>query len=239
MATVWRMRVAALALLLSIVGVEPARALVDDLDSSETQPGASLVAPFDLSAGHASFLVVSQLGGRDAVATHWTFWSESCEHLLDVWICLTPEDTVVVDPSDVRAVGEDNDRYGPKANLAGERGFVVVTAFEPGPNCIDPIRRIPVDDAIVGSFTIASLASSSAFGADAVAYGLDVSGTYVALPDFELPWVDLQTFAPESLGESSVILMGLREGGPGRIELEPLAGIRSDVAFFDVNEVRV
>jgi len=195
MATLSRVEAAALALLLLGLGAGPATAL-DDLRSSERQPGAALVAPFDVGAGHASFLVVSQIGGRDAVATHWTFWSESCEHLLDVWICLTAEDTVVVDLSDVRAVGEEDDRCGPVANLAGERGFVVLTAFEPGPNCIDPIRRVPVDDAIVGSFTIASLATSSAFGADAVAYGLDDSGAYVARPDHELPWIDPRTFAP-------------------------------------------
>src|SRR5512147_2839164 len=65
------------------------------------EPAVALVMPFDVTDGRASFELVSRIGGesQDPLATHWSFWSESCDHLADVFICLTPRDTVVVDPT--------------------------------------------------------------------------------------------------------------------------------------------
>ena len=44
-----------------------------------------------------------------------------------MWACLTLNDTVVVDPTDIRAVDASNQAYGPSINLRGKAGFVVVT----------------------------------------------------------------------------------------------------------------
>ena len=71
------------------------------------------------------------------MATHWSFWSESCDHLADVFICLTPRDTVVVDPTALQGQiqnGQDNTNTGPVINLSGEKGFVTVTAFDADTN---------------------------------------------------------------------------------------------------------
>ena len=62
---------------------------------------------------------VSERGPRkstSAVASHWSFWSESCDHLADVFICLTLRDTVVVDPTALQGqiqFGQGNENTGP------------------------------------------------------------------------------------------------------------------------------
>mgnify|MGYP005839416655 CR=1 FL=1 len=70
------------------------------LDSFEAyrKAGNALVAPFDARAGKTTFLIASNVGTEHAkLTTHWAFWSGSCDHLADVNICLTKDDTVVVD----------------------------------------------------------------------------------------------------------------------------------------------
>src|SRR5438105_971133 len=85
------------------------------------QPAVALIMPFDVTNGKASFQIVSRVGANDAgtsdpIATHWSFWSESCDHLADVFICLTPRDTVVVDPTALQGQiqsGQTNTNTGP------------------------------------------------------------------------------------------------------------------------------
>ena len=61
-----------------------------------TQAAGTLVMPFDVKGDATSFAIVSRLGGGPAIiATHWSYWSQNCAHLADVFICLTQRDTVV------------------------------------------------------------------------------------------------------------------------------------------------
>lgn len=236
----WRGILAAIAVVLC---TGPAWALTSDPYSSGTQPAAALVAPFDQTAGHATFLLASQRPEGIAAATHWAFWSDDCSHLLDLWICLTPGDTVVVDPADLSAIDEENRRVGPRGDLTGERGLVTITAYDGSEDCLDPIDPIPLDDALVGSFTIADTTTSAAFGGDATGFGLDPTGTRVELPDLTLGQLDLQTFDPATLTQSEVILLALAESagsGPAAdVELGPLQSVRSDAELFDTLEVRL
>ena len=218
-----------------------AYALVDDPDTSRTQPGNALVMPFDVSDGHVSFLTASNIGST-SVSTHWVFWSENCSHLVDVFLCLTPNDTTVVDPTSFSAIDLDNEPVGPEVNLSGSRGFVVVTAYEADDRCLP--TKTPVDDALVGAFTFARTASSAAFGNDALTLGLDETDTYTALPARprqSLLTLHVSTLDPENLDFGFVGLMALRERagvlgddaeiGPNRV------AIASDLLFYDRNEI--
>lgn len=215
------------------VSAAPAFGLVDDLGSSQTQPAASLVGPFDVTDGHASFLQVSNLAGED-VATHWVFWSDTCDHLVNVWICLTPADTVVVDPRDLSGLDGDNERVGPQVDLSGARGSAIVTAYEAGENCRPSSSAALRDDAIVGSFTVADTSTDAAFGGNLVGFGLDSTETFVDLPDTELEHLDVQTFDPSGLADTTVVLVALRESSA---EPVPLRGVSSQTLFIDSNEI--
>lgn len=207
--------------------------LVDEPKSSQTQPAASLVAPFDVSEGHVSFLLVSNVAASE-VATHWVFWSDGCEHLVDVWMCLTPNDTVLVDPTSLSALDADNQEVGPQIDLSGERGTVIVTAYASGAGCRPTPDSVIVDDTLVGSFTLADAPTDAAFGGNMVGFGVEPSSGHVDLPDLELAHLDLQTFDPTTLGDTTVGLIALRESSG---ELVPLRNVTSQVLFFDTNEV--
>ena len=92
------------------------------------------------------------------VTTHWSYWSENCDHLADVYVCLTLNDTVVVNPSEISAIDAGNNPIGPQIDLSGKQGFVVVTAYATDEICSDSSVRgdVLVDDAIVGTYTIAN-----------------------------------------------------------------------------------
>src|SRR6185369_16310652 len=99
-------------------GARPASALVDDVFTTRAQPATALLMPFDATDGHTSFLLVSNTVGTSAdnpgaVTTHWAFWSDSCAHLVDVNICLTLNDTIVVSPLSVQGRDADNEPVGP------------------------------------------------------------------------------------------------------------------------------
>jgi len=144
------------------------------------EPAVALIMPFDVTDGRASFELVSRIGGEDSdpIATHWSFWSESCDHLADVFICLTPRDSVVVDPTALHAevqVGNENQQVGPLIDLSGKRGLVVVTAYQTdtgsnGKGCHVQDNATPLNDVITGSWTIANTKTSTGYGADAIGF---------------------------------------------------------------------
>src|SRR4051812_314852 len=73
---------------------------------TDLQPAAVLVMPFDVTADHASFLMVSRIGDtvfKPAITTHWVFYSADCGHLADLAIGLTENDTIVVDPTRIQS----------------------------------------------------------------------------------------------------------------------------------------
>jgi len=217
--------------------------LIDD-GFSYTQPAAELIMPFDSREGKASFLLVSNINGTSSsggaqITTHWTFWSETCDELANFSICLTLNDTVVVDPTNARAIGPDNSEVGPLINLTGERGLVTVTAYETNEVCggFSQTGQVLVDDAIVGAFTFADTEVGYAFGNDAFGLGLNFLGNAVELPDSSvIGSYNIQTFDPTSVEASVVFLSHLREQSVGQVEPSN-ANIRFATTFIDINEI--
>jgi hypothetical protein len=176
-------------------------------DPTEFQPAAVLVMPFDVTAGHASFMLVSRIGnlvGGGAVQTHWVFYAADCSHLADLVIGLTENDTVVVDTSHIQSQtqqGQVNETSGPVVDLTGARGVAIVT--------VRPPPGVPLVQ-VVGSWTIADVAAHTAFGADAVGFmGFDLPDPGVlAAAGLVIP-----TFDPGTLDVSEVIVVGLERQG--------------------------
>jgi len=244
-----RLGVAAVALAVVMFGASRSDALVDDPYTSFTQPANALVMPFDGSIDEedeswTSFAIVSNIAGTSptstgeilGVTTHWAWWSDDCEHLVDVWVCLTLNDTIVVDPCDVSSVDLGNTQIGPSTNLCdesragvgrGHRGFVVVTAYETDEICSDGSIRgnIPVDNAIVGAATRANIDLGYSFGNDAIGLGLDFTGSYTQLPKNKSEDIDIMTFNPTTVQDSSVVLISLEEqsgsGSTADVEVGP------------------
>lgn len=218
-------------------------AFIADDGFSHTQPAAELVMPFDATAGKTTFLLVSNISGTSSgaaqVTTHWTFWSETCDELADFSICLTLNDTVVVDPTNARSQGPDNADQGPLINLTGKRGLVTVTSYETNSACSDFTHtgRILRDDAIVGTFTFADSNIGYAFGNDAFGLGLNGSGSAVILPDSGIVGAfDVQTFDPTSVDSSVVVLSHLREQSVGPVQPNN-STIRFATTFLDTLEI--
>ena len=185
---------------LSLGLASSALALQDD-NSSLTQPATELVMPFDNSYGKSSFLIVSNPHASSAeiaaVSTHWTFWNANCQELANLSICLTTNDTIVVDPTNMSAVGPDNKLSGPTVNLTGERGIVTVTAYQTDKYCgdWDQTGRQLAKSALVGTFTIADTNLGYSFGNDAL--GLFSENNYVDLPTGNVRRYVLQALNPQ------------------------------------------
>jgi hypothetical protein len=210
-----------LGVALSVAAVSAANAQGLGGTVTQEQPAVALIMPFDVTAGHASFEIVSRIGGdtSDPQATHWSFWSESCDHLADVFICLTPRDTVVVDPTALQGQiqnGTENVNTGPVINLSGSKGFITVTAFDAD---LDSQTCAPADPSapagipsLVGSWVVANSSTNAAFGNNAI--GIIDGVTLPTAEDFFLTGpvsggLFLQTFNPQSLEDSEVFFIGL------------------------------
>src|SRR5262249_3954526 len=151
------------------------------------------------------------------------------DELADFSICLTLNDTVVVDPTNARAQGPDNSQFGPLINLSGKRGLVTVTAYETDPTCGNFVQngRILRDDAIVGTFTFASHEVGAAFGNDAFGLGLNPSRTAVILPPSGIVRsFNIQTFDPTTVQGSVVVLSHLRDFSSG-----PVTPVNASIRF--------
>ena len=247
-----KLGVAAVALAVGMLGAGKSHALVDDPYTSFTQPANALVMPFDETDGHATFFLVSNISGLSpagdgfiaGVTTHWSYWSEDCSHLADVYVCLTLNDTVVVSPADVSAIDAGNNPIGPQIDLSGKRGFVVVTAYATDEICSDSSVRgdVLVDDAIVGTYTMANIESQASFGNDAIGLCTDFFGDYTELPKAGYDKFTIQTFNPETLDDSVVVLLSLKEksgsGSTAAYEVGPnTANTRIDLVYYDNLEI--
>jgi hypothetical protein len=194
----------------------------------------TLIMPYDVTGNHESFQIVSKIGPavcddpadcENPIATHWAFWSKDCDHLGDVFICLTQNDTVVVDPKHLQAQTQKPDKSG--ALLLGDeinvdkvggdaaKGLVTVTAYranigQSGLGC-EAVDAAAFDDGqLVGGWTIANTSTGAAFGNDAV--GLATDGTIPVVPAaIDSTNVRIQTFNPTSLGDSLVMLLGVQD----------------------------
>lgn len=207
---------------------------------TRTEPAGTLIMPFDNTSGKASFQHVSRVGATDvsgAIATHWVYWAADCKHLADVFICLTPRDTVVVDPTALHAEvqkGADNVAVGPEIDLSGKRGLVVVTAYAADKNCRVPDQATALERAIVGSWTIANTATNTGYGSDAI--GFPVTGVFPNPAVLADVGIRIPTYAPESLTDSVVILLPVKfpgGSGPFSNEVGPLKGVITDNTFVD------
>lgn len=226
-------------------GALAAAALLLALDAgrASAEPASALVMPFDATASSVTFLVASHPAGTlvRGVRTHWAFWDESCAPLADAILCLPPDGSTIVDPQRVPTSGG-------VADLSGRRGFVTVTAYEAGASCdpADASRGALVREALLGSFTLADLASGVSFGGAAHALSADPSGTFVDLgvardapSDLRQTALRLQSFDPGDLDVSRVILLALEESaGSGAfraVEPGPAAGrderVRAELRF--------
>jgi hypothetical protein len=242
--------------LFSVSGVQ-----AQDIDGTTTvfQPAGTLLMAFDNTANHASFQIVTRVGPGDGsggpIATHWSYWAEDCRHLVDVFVCLTPRDTKVMDPTKVQGEIQapnppTNTGIGSITDLTGERGIVTVTAFEAdtGPSgleceVIDP--EAVLANEIFGGWVIANTVTTAAFGADAIGLPPD------AVPDPALiveTGIHIQTFNPQSLGDSEVIVISaetaagngvFEESEIGPIQRERPDGphVCCDVTFTDNLEI--
>ena len=247
-----KLGVAAVALAVGMLGAGSAFALEDDEYTSFTQPANARVMPFIETDGHATFFLVSNISGLSpagdgliaGVTTHWSYWSDDCSHLADVYVCLTLNDTVVVSPADVSAIDAGNNPIGPQIDLSGKRGFVVVTAYATDEICSDSSVRDNqlVDNAIVGTYTIANIESQASFGNDAIGLGTDFFGDYTELPKAGYDKFTIQTFNPETLDDSTVVLLSLKEksgsGSTAAYEVGPnTANTRIDLVYYDNLEI--
>lgn len=216
-------------------------AQAQDLGGAVTffEPAITLVMPFDVTEGHASFQLVSQIGSEDSkvIATHWSYWSESCDHLADVFICLTLRDTIVVDPTALQGQiqsGQQNINTGPVINLTGEKGFVTVTAFDADTNsqtCSPQDPTAPSGTAsLIGSWVVANKATNAAFGNNAIGLvdpaTLPDASTF--LPADGTAGLFLQTFNPLDLTDSEIFFIGLQiEGGNAQFTTSEVGPIQA------------
>jgi hypothetical protein len=196
-----------------------------DIDGTTTyvQPAGELLMPFDNTTNHASFQIVTRLGSADSgpfpIATHWSYWAADCRHLVDVFVCLTPHDTKVMDPTKVQGETQSpnppaNNGIGSITDLSGERGFVTVTAFtaDTGPSGLE-CRVLDVEatlsNEIVGGWVIANTSTNAAFGGDAI--GLLPPDGLADASIINDSGLFIQTFNPMTLGDSDVIVIGAQE----------------------------
>jgi hypothetical protein len=156
-------------------------------------PDANLVMPFDASTNHNTFFSISNVDSTQVTNT-WVFYDESGQTLAQVDRDIPGNGgTDIVDPLSVRTRSIDSSGQiteGNPQSLAGLRGFVVVQG--PGDNI----------DRLMGNFTIANLATGSAFGANAT--GLGAIGT-IQQANFVLG----TTFNPTTLQDSELIIVSL------------------------------
>jgi hypothetical protein len=181
---------------------------------------AALVGPFDQTTGHKTYVTASSPGafspstGIPAVVVHWTFWSDSCAHLADFNTCLTRDDSVVLDVSDMGGLDAENVPLESRVDLTGYRGSYTAHAFEADDRCRDPADRgfVLVEDAIAGTWSIANTRSNAAFGDRAQSLRIDPDTHAIAVPDRKFTALDLPFFNPESLQDSEVIILAVVEG---------------------------
>lgn len=222
-----------------VLGLSDTSSAIFDYDDgySYTQPGAELVMPYDTEDGKVSFLVASNISSRQ-VTTHWIFWNETCTEAVNFSICLTPNDTVVVDPRNMQAQGPNNELLGPEISLSDVKGVATVIAYETGDSCAPFGPESPIaDDTIVGAFTFADVTDGYSFGNDAFALGTDGVAVQVPEPDLgnDYEFV-VQSFNPETVDASLVVLTHLREWSDDTVR--PSAStIRFSTNFIDTTEI--
>jgi hypothetical protein len=209
---------------------------------------AALTGPFDMSPGRITYLTIHAPGafspssGLPQVLVHVTFWSEACAHLADLEVCLTKDDSVVLDLRNLHSVGLDNQQLSSSFDLTGQRGAWTAHAFESDARCRDPgdlgYRLVP--ESITGTWSIADVATHGAFGDRAQGLEVDAAGD-IAVPDERFEALDVSFLAPDSLSASTLAVWTVLErGGDLPHEIGPVrVPIAARASTFDNEEVRL
>jgi len=195
---------------------------------SYVEASSTLVMPFDLTNGKESFAIVSKVGVNfgETLRTHWIYYSADCRHLADVDITLTDDDTTIVDPRHLQSERQDvgtevNEKVGSIASLSGERGVVFVSSPAGEP-------------ALAGAWTIANPATGVSFGYDAIGI---TAGPGIDPPFLLDNGVAVQTFNPESLTGSQLILIGVQDFGSGFAPID--RAVCCNIRFIDAVEASI
>ncbi len=182
---------AAIAAVVLGVGAGNAGAGTSSLFGPNTDlPDSNLVMPFAAAGGRTTFLSLSNVGSG-AISARWSFYDASGELLVEVDRSVLGEGGT--DLVDVTAIASVPPGEAPPADLQGHDGFVVIAGDG--------------DPRLVGSFTIANVATSSAFGAAAT--GLGAVG--ILAPNTILLGT---TFNPSTLDDDLLILLAIDDLGP-------------------------
>ncbi|MBU6283729.1 hypothetical protein KGQ64_15925, partial [bacterium] len=173
--------------------------------------------------------------------THWVFWGEDCNELADYSVCLTERDTIVVDPTNMASINEDNSTDGSAVDLSGKRGIVTVVAYETDADCNDYARTGGVLSraGIVGTFTLADTTAGYSFGNDADGLDTDASGSSIVLPQGPLPGSGryvLQTLSPKSV-DASLAVFGWLKVGSDRVAIPADENATFYDTYYDNMEV--
>ena len=217
-----------LVLACALAWAAPADAQTQGRTSSFTEAASTLVMPFDLTNGKQSYQLVSKIGAPlgEPLRTHWVYYAADCRHLADVDITLTDDDTTIVDATRLQneqqlSPESENQKIGPIGDLTGERGVVFVTStFN--------------DVQLTGAWTIADPSSGASYAFDAI--GLTPS--FEIDPAFlHVGGVRVQTFNPESLTGSEVIVLPIQDLGG---TFEPIGQeVCCDVRYTDAVEASI
>ena len=224
--------VALLALAVSVTTIGAAAHAADTLPTV----GSAIVLPFiEDIGGRTSFHIVSRAdpGENRTAATHWSYWARDCRHLVNTFVCLTPEDTKVMDPSNIQGEIQDfgeNIVAGPTADVSGFAGLLTVTAFAADEDqlrlgrCRPQSPAVLLPGALVGTATVANVEAASAYGFASRGYEDNQVGPPASR-------TRAQTFNPETLGDGLGILLGVQEnrgqGDQFDFEIGPIEAVQT------------
>lgn len=184
-----------------LLALTPASAGVDEaLGPNSDFPDSNLVMPFAGGDGspRVGFFTISNLGlsgpNETPVPVTWSFYDENGALLEAVQRHILGEGgTDLVDITSVRSRAADGTE-GPPSDLSGRNGFVVVSKDDGQPD-------------LIGNWTSANISSNAGFGGNAGGLG------FVGL----LPtngFVFGTTFAPTTLEDSVLMILGVDDFGP-------------------------
>ena len=182
------------AFFVPFLAVAQANAYIEGPNS--TFPDSAVVMPMVAEENYTTYFLISNVGpsdGTQPVEMIWTFFDASGEEIAQVSRYVLGEGgTDVVDPGSVRSKDADG-TLGPPMSLLGRNGFVVVNAEDDRPR-------------LIGNFTVANIATSSAWGAAGI--GLGVNG------ELELGESAVgSTFKIDDLEDNLLIVLGIDDFG--------------------------
>lgn len=186
-----RMWVKVLVLIATVGFAAPARAGTTLAGANSDFPDNDLVMPFATTDSRSTFFSTTNIG-EGIIRARWAFFDASGEKVDEVLRDVFGEGGT--DVVDITAIADrtidsgGNFVLGPSRSLAGRNGFVIVYG--------DGSPRL------LGNFTIANLATNSAFGVNASGFG--TIGTLAAGQG-----IVGTTFNPATLQDNLLVIIGL------------------------------